>query len=274
MRQILQHLDLLDTPEGQALMVAARWHDRGKSLDRWQQAVLNHVQLVTEKCTGILQDPSLAHLHKHVESFQLRINRPRGNEILWAKWPDVRQVWEDPRLIPESRSILKGRLATQFRPGLRHEAASALAAWDAWGKRRDGQSGLSVFLIASHHGKVRTVLRSTSENDEIFGLREGDALPPNSSHSDDETSLSFGCRQIGSSGEWLDDKTFVPSQPSWTTMVAELLGTRSSGIPETFDAIPETESRNLGPFKLAFLEALLRAADARASRWPKGGRER
>ncbi len=182
-------------------------------------------------------------------------------------------VWQNPKLSLESRTILKDRLATQFRPGLRHEAASALAAWDSWVKRENGLSALSVYLIASHHGKVRTVLRSTSRNDEVFGLREGDELPPSSTHLYDGAPLQFDLRQIGASGEWLDDETFLSDQPSWTAMIAELLGAGPSGIPETFDAIPHTEPRALGPFKLAYLEALLRAADARASRWPKEGDE-
>jgi CRISPR-associated endonuclease/helicase Cas3 len=271
MCEILKALNLLSTPEGGALMIAARWHDRGKSLNRWQHAVLDNVQQITQKCEMILRDPTAAGLHKHVESFQRRIQRPEGTGTLWAKWPNVRKVWQDPRLRPGFRAFLKERLGTQFRPGLRHEAASALAAWDAWVEGQGAMSALSVYLIASHHGKVRTVLRSVTNDDEIFGLRKGDVLPPITSHFDSEAELPFDLRQIGSSGEWVDDETFVLEQPSWIAMIAELLGTGPSGLPDTYEAILPTEPRSLGPFKLAYLEALLRAADAQASRGPKEG---
>jgi len=273
MREILKALGLLKTPEGEALLVATRWHDRGKSLKRWQQAVLDHVRQVTQKCELILQDPISSGLRKHIELFEQRMQRPEGTDILWAKWPDVRRVWQDRKLKPEFRVLLNERLATQFRPGLRHEAASALAAWNAWVRRERGLTGLSVFLIASHHGKVRTVLRSTSKNDDIFGLQKEDVLLPISGHFGREAELPLDLKQIGASGEWIDDETFGLDQPSWIAMITELLGTGHSGIPNTIDAIPKIEPRSLGPFKLAYFEALLRAADARASRTPKGGRE-
>ncbi len=273
MREILKELGLSKTPEGEALLLATRWHDRGKSLKRWQQAVLDHVRQVAQKCELILQDPISSGLRKHIGLFEQRMQHPEGTDILWAKWPDVRRVWQEQKLKPEFRALLNERLGRQFRPGLRHEAASALAAWNAWVRRESGLTGLSVFLIASHHGKVRTVLRSTSSNDEIFGLQKGDVLPPISGLFDLEAELPFDIKQIGASGEWIDDETFAFDQPSWIAMITELLGTGYSSVPDTFDAIPKTEPRNLGPFKLAYLEALLRAADARASRWPKGGRE-
>lgn len=270
---ILERLGKLDTPEGRALVIAARWHDLGKSPDRWQQAVLDHVHQIIEECKILLRDPTLADLHEHIESFLQRMSPPDETGALWAKWPDVRQAWQDSRLSAESRTILKARLVRQFRPGMRHEAASALAAWNFWIKREKGLSALAVYLIASHHGKVRTVLRSTSSDDEIFGLHVGDVLPSSGDYPGGESQLPFSIKQIGTSGQWLDEDTFVPVQTSWSSMIAELLGKGLSGIPETFDVIPEEEPHNLGPFRLAYLEAVLRAADARASGWPKEGRK-
>jgi hypothetical protein len=51
-------------------------------------------------------------------------------------------------------------------------------------------------------------------------------------------------------------------------MVAELLGPRHSLDIDAQVAIGKNEPRKLGPFRLAFLEALIRAADVRASRKP------
>jgi hypothetical protein len=50
--------------------------------------------------------------------------------------------------------------------------------------------------------------------------------------------------------------------PSWAALVAGLVGSEDSNSGQT---------RELGPFRLAFLEALIIAADGRASREQKGG---
>jgi CRISPR-associated endonuclease/helicase Cas3 len=47
-----------------------------------------------------------------------------------------------------------------------------------------------------------------------------------------------------------------------------LLGPTREDEPVTSEVIPDGEPRNLGPLTLAYLEALLRAADIRASRQP------
>ena len=54
-------------------------------------------------------------------------------------------------------------------------------------------------------------------------------------------------------------------------MVAEVLGPEVDGDPAPNEAVPESEPRHLGPFRLAYLEALVVAADARASRTPGAG---
>lgn len=271
MREILAHLGLLDTPMADALLAATRWHDRGKSLCRWQKALWENVQQVTHKCELLLQDNISPILRKPIELFLKHIQCPEKNGALWAKWPDVRQLWQSRRLPPEFCTILKQRLTTPFSPGLRHEAASALAAWGEWIKGESDLSALAIYLIASHHGKVRTFLRSISNNDEVFGLQENDMLPPLTSHFDHEATLPLDIKRIGMSGLWLDDETFLPEQPSWTAMIAELLGTEHSDVPDSTIVIPRDEPHGLGPFKLAYLEALIRAADARASQRPKGG---
>ncbi len=138
-----------------------------------------------------------------------------------------------------------GRMKKYNRPAFRHELASALAML------ANGQPALSAYLAAAHHGKVRLSIRSmpqekaSRENPELLfarGIRDGDELP--------ETALGGGVTMPASKlslsymmlGE--DDAT----GPSW---LARMLALRDS---------PE-----LGPFRLAFLEALMRVADWRAS---------
>jgi CRISPR-associated endonuclease/helicase Cas3 len=57
-------------------------------------------------------------------------------------------------------------------------------------------------------------------------------------------------------------------------MVGELLGPVEPTANIVQQAVPAAEPRHLGPFVLGYLEALLRAADVRASRNPGKGAER
>ena len=143
------------------------------------------------------------------------------------------------------------------RPYFRHELASALAflAHEGWSRDAD----LVAYLIAAHHGKVRLNLRALPRevppSDDRAGARfargvwQGDTLPP--------FALEDGERWAG--GELLlsimelgwDDV----SRESWTERTRELLA-------------------RLGPFRLAWLETLLRLADWRASaKEREGGRK-
>ena len=131
----------------------------------------------------------------------------------------------------------------------RHELASALAflAHERWSRDSD----LTAYLIAAHHGKVRMNLRalpreSAPTGDDRAGARfargvwEGDELPPFDLEGGDQWgggSLLLSIMELG----WDD-----VSRESWTERTRELLA-------------------HLGPFRLAWLETLVRIADWRAS---------
>lgn len=153
-----------------------------------------------------------------------------------------------------------------FRPRLRHEVASALAMWR---KYRDSDKkpypALAVYLAATHHGKARTVLRSTTgEGDDVFGVHG----EPSTLHiGKDQWPLDFSIAKDGAEGRW-EGCAFVLTGYGWTGLVADLLGPWRPEEKSDVGVVPDTEPRDLGPFALAYLEALVRIADWRASDRP------
>jgi CRISPR-associated endonuclease/helicase Cas3 len=134
---------------------------------------------------------------------------------------------------------------TAERPRFRHELASALAWLALHGG--DADADLIAYLIAAHHGKVRMSLRALPQETEpptgrLFarGVWDGDRLPATQFADGEivpEVELKLDLMQLGNG----------PQGPSWTTRTQRLLKT-------------------LGPFQLAWCEALVRIADWRASR--------
>jgi len=145
----------------------------------------------------------------------------------------------------------RGRVSYQVagerkpRKHFRHELASALA----WFAQHDGDpdANLIAYLIAAHHGKVRLSLRALPKEIEppdsrLFarGIWDGDPLPQvrfEDGETLPATTLHLDLMQLGES----------PQGPSWTTRTQRLLKAH-------------------GPFRLAWLEALVRIADWRATR--------
>jgi len=103
-------------------------------------------------------------------------------------------------------------------------------------------------------------------NEDVFGVRQGDRLPALPGWLASGSELEVGCRALGASGDWDEaQNTFQVEAPSWISVVAELLGPELAGDPSASGVLGEGEVRDLGPFRLGFLEALVVAADRRAS---------
>jgi CRISPR-associated endonuclease/helicase Cas3 len=139
------------------------------------------------------------------------------------------------------------------RKKFRHELASALALL------QEGANGLTVYLAACHHGKVRLSIRAlpdeskpkTDEGERLDvrfarGIWEGDELPA--------TDLGDGL---------IREKVKLDLEPM-------LLGASESGAKSWLEQmIALRDDESLGVFRLAYLESLIRAADVRASKFPQ-----
>jgi len=132
------------------------------------------------------------------------------------------------------------------RRGFRHELASALAWIDQRGDQPDAD--LIAFLIAAHHGKVRGSIRSLPNENRppqpnakfARGVWEGDEIPHvefGDGHSSGSVKVDLALMELGER---------EPGRPSW---LARLLSLRDK----------------YGPFRLAYLETLVRIADWRGS---------
>lgn len=148
-----------------------------------------------------------------------------------------------------------GMLEENFQREVENSATSGelteeLSRWSA------EHVNLLLFLIASHHGKVRVSLQASALDQDfphdrayvgtglpIRGVRQGDVIPsvdlptPGGFTAAPEVQLDLAAAGMGLSARY---------GASWTERVEGLL-------------------RQLGPFKLAYLEAIVRAADCGAS---------
>ncbi len=252
----------------QAITIAAYWHDVGKALDRWQQSALNTTSTEREKLQQALSDTQIAEHHPLLTTWETNWEPPDTN-TLWAKFPNIRYTILNSGLDQQQQRRLLQRLSVSFQPGLRHEAASALAAWTAWQSGDQTLSALAVYLIACHHGKVRTMMRRTRRGNQVFGLVNSDHLQKIDDGFAFSHDLSFDCTQLGGSGVWDESQlTFTLSSPSWTQVIAELLQVPAA---TTGAMISTREPSGLGPIKLAYYEAIICAADIRASSQPGKG---
>jgi CRISPR-associated endonuclease/helicase Cas3 len=207
-------------------------------------------------------------LLQHAEDVaeELSRMRPVGGDVPWdeigvaARWHDLGKVHPvfqemltanleegDERRFTgpwaKSDGVHSGR---SQRRGFRHELASALG-WLA-----QGGGDLEAYLIAAHHGKVRTSLRARPG--EPRGRKEGEPVPVRFAH-----------------GVWEGDE--LPAQDlgggtrfagARLTLAVMEMGAVDGSAPWSDRVIGLLE--RYGPFRLAFYESLVRIADWRGSR--------
>ncbi|MFD8754038.1 CRISPR-associated endonuclease Cas3'' [Kitasatospora sp. NPDC059577] len=135
-------------------------------------------------------------------------------------------------LLAKSRNGADADLLPPYRsprPHLRHEFVSALLLWQG------GHDPLVTYLAAAHHGHVRLTVRPRGDEAPLLlGVADGDRTP----------SVRL------STGEHFPART---------------LHTAAFPAAWTAQAVSLRDAPGLGPFRLAFLETLVRVADWRAS---------
>jgi CRISPR-associated endonuclease/helicase Cas3 len=253
--ELLRDCDLPDS-EQKILTLAARWHDRGKAHPVFQAKIK-----LSEKAQEMLAGEPAA---KAPDGAWQQSKRPGFRhelasalallETLRCAQPD-HEVFAWPEGL-ERPAVIEGTAA---------EAGERLA--DELARLSADELDLFVYLVAAHHGKVRMSIRSAPHDErtdvpdpcpddkrQARGVRDGEELPPcripsadlNSALVAPAVTLSLDPMELGLSDRY---------GPSWRERTQLLL-------------------ERLGPFRLAFLEGLLRAADCRASNEEEQGTKR
>lgn len=211
------------------------------SVSKIWQTIAEHTDLVTEKLLAMLNQGLV------------ELNEAEREALMEAaQWHDAGKAHEQfQQAIPDSapyRTTWAKSAETMEHykhKGFRHELASALAMLV------HSKSDLAVYLAAAHHGRVRLSIRSLPQESRppemgqrfARGIWEGD-VPPEAQLGAGlimpPTELKLSYMELGEDPD---------TGPSWLSRMLKLRDT-------------------LGPFRLAFLEAILRIADRRASAHP------
>ncbi|WP_417539771.1 DEAD/DEAH box helicase [Marinobacter sp.] len=240
--------DLDSSLPWQEVVTAAHWHDVGKGHVAFQTAMLDS--------DAIRQvDPDGQRLWaKSGESLMPRYRVPAARVSTHENAPSTSHE-DDTKGVTSASPLPSNSI---LRRGFRHELASAIAWLEHHRVTGDSSSGatnkqfinLVAYLIAAHHGKVRLSIRSMPNEKRppdptirfARGIWEGDQLP----------AVDLGNGQTSSPVEAisLEIMNIGQSETHGKSWLARMLEIRD----------------HYGPFRLAYLETLLRIADWRGSR--------
>lgn len=274
----------LTASEAKVLRLAARLHDWGKAHPAFQAKLKPEMLADADVQRRLAGQPAG--------------KAPGGKSPTTRQVDEARNAWRKDRLKPREAETEDHR-----RPGFRHELASALAILEAVRSRRPGhptfawpdgldaadfravstpvsdsvgtvpdhplieelaalsddELDLLVYVAAAHHGKVRLSLRSSPDDDrpdvpdpcpggkrQARGVRDADRLPVCRLPAADLNGTGIDTPAVTLSLDLMELGLSPRYGASWRERMQLLL-------------------ERLGPFRLGYLEALLRAADCRAS---------
>jgi len=228
----------ISPPEKEAQQPEGTASDPNSCLGK-QYTIAEHTQHVHDELVELLKsiDHLASGMPEHLVSAARWHDQGKAHPVFQQAMHGTEVTKSMPLLAKSGRT---GRLR-YCRKHFRHELASALSVLH----QRQNWSFLIAYLIAAHHGRIRLSIRALPGEEPPFdpetrfalGVRDGDLLPEvdlGGSEKCPATTLDLTPMQLG-------------GESSWTARALRLLA-------------------ELGPFKMAYLEALLRAADVRASR--------
>jgi CRISPR-associated endonuclease/helicase Cas3 len=233
------------------LHLAGRWHDAGKAHETFQYAILKDAR----SNGGVLaQRRDLAKAPEHAWKRPAYPDRPGFRhelastlalfELLRRTVPKHAAMLGPHEELLELLGTPAEMVPLDERLGA-HAPAREIAALSA------SEFNLVAWLVCTHHGKVRCRWTSTPHDQEkghggIFGIVDGDVVP----------GLLLSTESGGVEA--------LPDLP--LSLDAAMMGVSrrfGAGWGERVSMLLE----EYGPFVLAYLEAILRAADARASQY-------
>ena len=224
------------------------------------QNIEEHTRHVTEACRKIINAlPASA----------------SWSEVLLqaARWHDVGKAHDYFQNFLTKNQAVPTEFATSFlakaprkfssrhdgdgRPYFRHELASALAWLQDAGRKDFLSESLVAYLVAAHHGKVRLSIRSMPGEKVAGADQDGEKLFARGVWTGDELFAESSGKTLT-----LDGKTFKPIILDLSCMK---MGEQNGNPSWSARALSLRDDPQLGIFRLAWLETLLRAADAQGS---------